>query len=308
MSSNLAMKKLGFIVLAMLLQITLSAQVTVQVITKKVEKQFSYKEGYELNIEGEKAEVVIEAWDKDEIAITLEISARHPEKAIAERDLDAMQYLTQRVKNKIYVRNYLSTKDDNNPPESSFQAVYRVQVPASCPVYLKNHFGAASISNLTNSFRFNGQFSQIDLDNLKGTLDLRSRFGDIFGDHLDGVVSIWSRRSDITLNDIRGSFDITAQYGTLKIFAEDQLLKLNIEAEKSDVYFLNPNPAFYGYTLTANNGSVVFPGELTFREEATGPDQQKIQFRPPAKEYFANITITVTIGDIHVEKAVQPKM
>lgn len=302
------MKKLGYIILGLLLQVSLSAQVTVQVITKKIEKQFPYQEGYELNIEGEKAEVIIEAWDKETVAVTLELSAKHPDKAVAERDLKAMQYLTQRVKNKIYVRNYLSVKDGESPPESSFQAIYRVQVPPSCPVYLKNHFGAASISNLTNSFRFNGEFSPIDLDNLKGSLDLRSRFGDIFGDQLDGQVSIWSRRSDITLNDIRGSFDITAQYGTLKIFAEDQLLKLNIDAEKSDVYFLNPNPAFYGYTLTANNGSVVFPGELTYEEEETGPDQRKIKFRPPAKEYFANITITVTIGDIHVEKAVQPKM
>ncbi|MEZ4990066.1 MAG: DUF4097 family beta strand repeat-containing protein [Saprospiraceae bacterium] len=308
MSSDLAMKKLGFIILGLLLHASLSAQVTVQVITKKIEKQFPYHEGYELNIEGEKAEVVIEAWDKNEISVTLELSARHPDKAVAEKDLEAMKYLTQRIKNKIYVRNYLSIGEKDDPTESSFQAVYHVQVPADCPVYLKNHFGAASISDLTNSFRFNGQFSQIDLANLKGTLDLRSRFGDIFGDHLDGMVSIWSRRSDITLNDIRGSFDITAQYGTLRIFAEDHLLKLNIDAEKSDVYFLNPNPAFYGYTLTANNGAVVFPGELTYQEEETGPDQRKIQFHPPAREFFANITITVTIGDIHVEKAIQPKM
>jgi hypothetical protein len=302
------MKKLGVIILGLLLQVSLSAQVTLQVITKKVEKQFPYHEGYELNIEGEKAEVVIEAWDKDEIAVTLELSAKHPDKEVAERDLKAMKYLTQRVKNKVYVRNYLSVGEKDEPTESSFQAVYHVQVPADCPVYLKNHFGAATISDLTNSFRFNGQFSPIDLANLKGTLDLRSRFGDIFGDHLDGVVSILARRSDVTLNDIRGSFDITAQYSTLRLFAEDHLLKLNIDAEKSDVYFMNPNPAFYGYTLTANNGSVVLPGELTYQEEDTGPDQQKIRFRPPGREIFANITITVTIGDIRVEKAAQPKM
>ncbi|MCB0386421.1 MAG: hypothetical protein KDD43_13595, partial [Bdellovibrionales bacterium] len=66
-------------------------------------------------------------------------------------------------------------------------------------------------------------------------------------------------------------------------------------------------PEFYGYTLTANNGTVNFPGELSFEEETGSVDQRKIRFQPP-REYFANITITVTIGDIHVEKATQPKL
>lgn len=307
MFSNSTITKSVLIVMGLLLHLSLSAQVKVQVITKKIEKQFAYQEGYELNIEGEKAQVFIESWDKDQVAITLEITAKHPDKTVAEKDLDAMEYLAQRVKNKIYLRNYLSQKEDVPTPESSFEAVYYVKVPASCPVYLKNYFGIANISNLTNRFRFNGEFSKIDMENLSGNIDLRSRFGDIFGNHLDGIVNIWSRRSDITLNDISGSFDITAQYGTLRIFAEDRLLKLNIDAEKSDVYFFNPNPEFYGYTLTANNGNVMFPGELSYDETESKVDQRKIQFKP-AREYFANITITVTIGDIHVEKATQPKM
>lgn len=308
MFSKIAMTKSLLFIVGMLFQLQVFAQVTVQVITKKIEKQYAYQDGYELNIEGEKAQVFIESWDKNEISISLEITAKHPEKAIAERDLEAMQHLAQKVKNKIYLRNYLSAAEGAPEPEASFEAVYYVKVPPACPVYLKNYFGTANIANLNNRFRFNGEFSKIDMENISGNIDLRSRFGDILGSHLDGMVNIWSRRSNVTLNDIRGSFDITAQYGTLRIFAEDRLLKLNIDAEKSDVYFFNPNPEFYGYTLTANNGNVVFPGELSYEEpETTKADQRKIQFKPP-REYFANITITVTIGDIHVEKAIQPKM
>lgn len=301
------MTKSLLLIVGMLFHFQVFAQVTVQVITKKVEKQYAYQDGYELNIEGEKAQVSIESWDKNEISIVLEITAKHPDKAIAERDLEAMQYLAQKVKNKIYLRNYLSEKEGAPSPESSFEAIYYVKVPPACPVYLKNYFGTANISNLNNRFRFNGEFSKIDMENISGNIDLRSRFGDILGNQLEGMVNIWSRRSNVTLNDIRGSFDITAQYGTLRIFAEDRLLKLNIDAEKSDVYFFNPNPEFYGYTLTANNGNVVFPGELSYEEPEAKADQRKIRFKPP-REYYANITITVTIGDIHVEKATQPKM
>ncbi len=38
--------------------------IKVQVITKKIEKNFQYKDGYEVNIEGEKAEVNIQTWEK----------------------------------------------------------------------------------------------------------------------------------------------------------------------------------------------------------------------------------------------------
>lgn len=292
---------------ACLLPIFLPAQVKVQVITKTIEKQFAYHDGYELNIEGEKAQVFIEAWDQPTIAVTLEIVAKHPEKAVAERDMEAMQYLTQRVKNKIYVRNFLSAAENAPTPEAAFQATYYVKVPEQCPVYLKNYFGQASISNLTNSLRFNGEFTQVDLQNIRGVIDLRSRFGDIFGQHLDGQVTISARRSDITLDDIRGSFDISAHYGTLRLFADDRLLKLNIQAEHSDVFFYSTQPEFYGYTLTATHGAIKLPNHLPHETVELSADQRKVNFKP-SREYYANITITVTIGDVHVVKASQLKM
>lgn len=291
----------------LLLPIWLSAQVKVQVITKTIEKEFSYQEGYELNIEGEKAQVIIEAWDQPAISITVQITAKHPDRSVAERDLEAMQYIGQKVKNKIYVRNFLNETDAVAKPESAFQAIYHVKVPEQCPVYLKNYFGQATISNLSNRLRFNGEFSQIDLQNIQGVIDLRSRFGDIFGQQLDGQVQIWARRSDITLDNIRGSFDITAHYGTLRLFAADHLLKLNIDAEHSDVFFYTDKPDFYAYTLMATHGAIDVPDDMSYKAISVGADQRKLSFTPP-REYYANITITVTIGDVRVEKASQLKL
>lgn len=286
---------------------TVAAQNTLQVVTKKIEKSFPFRDGYEVNIEGEKAAVVIQSWEKNEILVRLELTAKHADQATAERDLEAMNYVTQRVKNKIYLRNYLSAAEGSPKPESNFTASYVIYVPERCPVYLKNYFGEASISNLTNRLRVHGEFSKIGLENIQGVIDLKTRFGDILGQHLDGQVAINARRSDIILREISGSYDITAQYGVIKIFAEDQLLKLNIDADRSDVYFYNPDPETYAYNLTANYGRITFPSNLEFTQLEDQPDLKKISFRPP-QEFFANITITVTIGDIYVEKARQPRL
>ncbi len=280
----------------------LNAQVTdLHVITKRLEKTFSYQKGYEVNIEGEKADIVVETWEKPEISIRLELIAKHPDKATAETDVEKIRYLAERVKNKIYLRNYISLKEGEEKPRSNLQARYVIIVPQDCPVYLKNYFGVASVSNLTNRFRFYGEFSEIGMENVQGIVDLRTRFGDVFGKALDGQVSISSRRSDITLEDIRGRFDIQSQYGIVSILSVTGLLDLNIRAEKGDVRLYDPKLTEYAYALTAQHGQVNFPSDLNLEMLENKDGLKRMKFKPQ-QEYYPSITISVTFGDLYLAK------
>ena len=278
------------------------AQATdLHIITKRLEKTFAYQAGYEVNIEGEKADVLVESWDKPQISVRLELEARHPDKATAEAALEKIRYLAQRVKNIIYLRNYIAINEGEAKPKSNLHARYVITVPKDCPVYLKNHFGEATVSNLTKSFRFFGEFSKIGLENVQGNIDLRSRFGDIFGKFLDGNVSITSRRSDITLEEIKGRFDIQSQYGMVSILSVAGLLDLNIQAEKGDVYLFDPKLRDYAYTLTARHGQVNYPGDLGLELLSEQQDLKKMEFKPN-REYYPSITISITFGDVYLAK------
>ncbi len=279
----------------------LSAQVTVQVITKKIEKTFIYRKGYEVNVEGEKAEVTVESWDKNEIKVQLELTARHPDKAMAERDVETIKYLADRVRNKIYIRNYLSTPEGMPAPQSLLSAKYVIYVPEQCPVYLKNYFGTINVSNLFNSLKINSEFSKIGLNNVQGIMDVRTRFGDVIGANLDGDMTLNARRSDVTLRDIKGRYDLTTQYGIMKIWGTKELLSLNVNAEKTDVFFYNINPALFSYNLTAQNGNISMPNNLQFSYLKNNNEIKRIQFKP-ATEYSATITISVSFGDIFIGK------
>lgn len=237
-------------------------QTMLQVVTKTVEKTFPYKNGYELNIEGEKAEILVQTWNRSEVRVLLEIVAKHPERRIAENDIDRMSYSTEQHGNKIYFRNYLEKNLTNSQPASDIKAIYTITLPADCPVYLKNNFGLTSVSDLTRALRINSEFSKINLQNIRGKVGITSRFGDIEGERIGGEVSLVTRRSDVTLHDIEGTWNIQAQYGVLKFFTNTspELLNLNIEADKADVYFFDPKPNFYGYTLTAHYGNITVPG------------------------------------------------
>lgn len=278
-----------------------SAQVTVQIITKKIEKSFPYRTGYEVNVEGEKAEVIVESWDKDEIKILLELTAQHPDKAVAEKDLEGIKYIADRVKNKIYLRNYLSKKEGAPEPQSVLSAKYTIYVPEKCPVYLKNYFGTINVSNLFNSVKINSQFSKIALENLQGMMDITTRFGDVLGANLDGDMKLNARRSDVTLKNMKGNYDLTTQYGIVKLWATKELLSLNINAEKSDVFLYGINPAQFAYNLSAQNGAISLPNNLKYSTLQNNKEVKRIQFKP-VTEYYATITISVSFGDIFVGK------
>ena len=301
------MRKISLVIfLALFAGNCLSAQVLLQTVTKRIEKSFPYKEGYEVNIEGEKAEVYVESWDRQEIAVLVEITAKNPEKAVAERDLAAMQYDLTKVKAKIYLRNYLSGDEKDPKPESLFDVVYTVKLPEACPVYIKNYFGETEVKNLVNRLRINSEFSKITLNNIRGVVGLDTRFGDLFGDYLDGQVNIFSRRSDLFLNHIRGSFDINAQYGAVRLFAEDDFLRLNVSADHSDVFFYHPNPQLLTYSLSSNQGKINTPSLLNAVMEADNPEFKKIHIKP-STGMAAAVTISVTFGDVTVEKARKPR-
>jgi hypothetical protein len=270
-------------------------------ITKRLEKSFAYNKNYEVNIEGEKADVVIETWNKPEISITLELTARHPEKEVAEKDIEKIKYLAERVRNKIYIRNYISVKEGEAKPESNLQARYVILVPEECPVYLKNYFGVANVSNLSNRFRFFGEFTKIGMQNVQGNIDLRSRFGDIDGKTLKGDVSISARRSDVILEDIHGNYNIESQYGMVSVLSVGELLSLNIDAEKSDVHLYDPRLRQYGFTLNATSGKVNLPSDLKMELLANTDDLKKMSFKP-VQEFYPSITISVAFGDVYIDK------
>lgn len=271
-----------------------------EVITKTIENTYPYKPGNELAVEGEKAEIFVETWDKQKISVKVVMTARHPKLEQAEDDLANLEYISETAGQKIFLKNKLV--DEKKVSRSELSVHYYITLPEECPVYLKSHFGGATISNLRNQLRINGEFSAINIDNVHGILDIRSRFGDITGERIDGNVSINSRRSDINLYDIGGTFNITAQYGELRISPNLSLRDLHINADKSDVYLYEPlNGEGIAYDLSLNNGEVRLPDGRKVIEMEQTQEVQRFAIRP-SRERVGTITASVSFGDLYLAK------
>ena len=282
--------------LLLLFAMTAQAQTPLQVATRTIEQTMDYQPGYEVNIEGEKAEIVIKTWDKKSVKIWLELVAKHPDRSVAERDIAAMKYRINQHGKMIYFRNYLSPDIGQPRPESQIKAIYTIHLPEDCPVYVKNQFGNATISKLNNLLRMQSEYGKIFLEDMSGDLFIQTRFGDIFGERICGNLQIEARRSDITLREISGTCNIKSAYGVIKLFADESLLKLNVEAEKSDVYFFDPYPTASGYTLTAHYGSITVPADLKMNYLENTSATKRAVFAPGREK--ASISVKISFGDI----------
>ena len=272
-----------------------------EVVTKTIQDTYAYTSGSELAVEGEKAEIYVETWSKQEISVKVVLTARHPQLERAKRELESLEFITEVAGKKIFLKNRLADADLN--PESELTVEYYIILPEECPVYLKSHFGGATISNLRNRLRINGEFSAINIDNVQGLLDIRTRFGDIVGEKIDGNVVINARRSDIDLLDVGGTFTINAQYGDLKLSPNLNMRDLRVNADKSNVTIYEPAGGEDGlaYELSSNNGELRVPDNRSLIELDRTNEWRRIQIGP-ASERVGTITASVTFGNLTLGK------
>lgn len=272
----------------------------IHVITKRINKVFPYAEGFEVNVEGNNAEIFIQTWKENRISVEIELISKHPDEAIALEDLERIKYLTERVKKKIYLRNYVTT-EEGKPTKSVLKAKYIIYVPEECPVYLKNHFGSTNVQDLVNQLRIFSNYSPINLDNIKGSVEMRTHFGDISGQSLNGNFDIKANRSNIDLQEIVGNYNISANYGSINLMAGNGLIDLNINGMKTDVKLWNIDPDTHQHQLVVYHGNVKLPNGLQFQFTENTPEVKRIFFKA-TKEYSATITVNVSFGNLTVEK------
>ncbi len=273
-----------------------------QVVTKTIEDTYAYRAGMELAVEGEKAEIFVETWDKNEISVKVEMTAKHKDLAQAKKDLANLHFQTEKAGLKIFLKN--NRIHPKQLSESEIIIHYHIFLPEECPVYLKTYFGTANISNLNNRLRINGEYSQINIDNVQGLLDIRTRFGDIFGEKIDGNVVINSRRSDIELLDVAGSFLINAQYGELRLSPNVRLANLQVNADKADVYIYDPYSGSFNYSLSASATDLQFPTELPARILEDTEHMSRIKI-PGSSELAGQIRVSVAFGKLHLSRQEQ---
>ena len=270
---------------------------TFQVVTKTIEETNNWSQKQMLEINGENATIHISTWDQPIIKTTIELIAKHPDKEVAEKDVEVLQFNISSQKKRISISNYLSINKSNGKPSSTLKTKMTLVIPRNCPLSVKNNFGSIHIEGLKQRLKIDSRFTNISIKNLKGPLDINSQLGEIYGKDINSNTIITSNRSKIYFEQLSGKINIAAKYGTIQI-VEDAAYAydLNITGDKSNVTILNAQPALNAYDLKTSFGSITTHKQNSFNVIMDTDTLKQIHAIPTVST--SNISIALDYGDI----------
>lgn len=257
-------KRLSGLLLLLIMGTTLGAQntdsETIKVAQKTIEKTLPFAEGNKVYLMGQRANIRVSSWEKQEVKVVLTLKAKNANKDQAAKDLETFTYSFGIEDKKINIENTIPEEKSS----SNLIAEYRITIPTYCPIDIQNHFGDMDIDKLASSVDVNSEYGTVRLTNIKGNVNVVSYFGDIEAQYISGNVNINSRRSDIKMANLTGVYDIKAEYALININAHPSLISMNIDAKKSDIFFDSPKREAFSYNLETNNGKIKVPDFMKF--------------------------------------------
>ncbi|MBV6440116.1 MAG: hypothetical protein DYG98_07855 [Haliscomenobacteraceae bacterium CHB4] len=277
-----------------------AAQTTLQVVTKTVQKTVSWKPGYSVEINCEKAEIDVETAPAGQNAVSVkaELSARHPKLDSARHDLDAWKFVTSTIGKKIYIRAYIGLPSGTALPASNLKAKLKVIVPADCPTTLSNKFGSARLEKIAAPVSLSGDFCAFTLLQLGGKVQVDSRYGNVDGKQLSGPVEVQTKRADVSLAGLGSDCTVRSEYGSVQVEAAAQTGNVTVQSSKGDVTVAMPQPYRHNLDLKADHGEVTMPLSLRLGSGTSG-DQHHASLHQG--DNLPRILVETTLGNIIVK-------
>ncbi|PQA58915.1 DUF4097 family beta strand repeat-containing protein [Siphonobacter curvatus] len=248
-------------------------QTTLQVATRTIEQH--YESIRNLTITGERADIDIRVWDKETIQINVNLSARHPDRAVARKELESLQFTGEKSGKRLFLRNFLIAPASGKLT-SSFKTSMVIWLPAKCPLVVKQNFGSLKVTGLQADFQASTEFSKISLKAIQGEVQLESHYGDLEASNLSGKVRLNTEYTNLKLSDVQGSCTVRSQGGEAEIRADRQLVKLEVKAQKTNIRLLNLEQTPFTYQLQAEYGQIELPRNANFTWQTNTPTLRKV--------------------------------
>ena len=239
------------------------SQTPVQVVTKVIEKSLPYIEGQPIQINAQKADVTLKGWNRPMVSVKLRLIAKHPDRAVAEREVAYHQYVLQNGNGQIDLSNRFVIPQQAGKLKSQLKAVYEVSLPAKAQIALANSFGDLQLSNLSSDTNVTFEFGKLTLEDITGKLSVTSNYGDIDGRNLNATLFFKAEKADVTLQELSGTADLHCHYGKLNIQPAITLDALTIDAIRTDVLVSVKRLSDFRFDVSVSSAEIRVPEALS---------------------------------------------
>ena len=242
------------------------SQEPVNVVTRRIEKEFIIQQKDHININAERGIIKIKGWTEKKVRVTLKIVAKNKELETAREEVQHMNYILTQNRNEIILKNFLllPARKEYNEISSIIRAEYEIFIPVDMSISIQNTFGSVSIRNLNSFITANLEYSDLTLQNTNTQLDLFINTGDFVCSHSDLNAKIETRYSQINFHEVKGDIKLIMMYGNINISLNKELT-VNLFADRTDIMLINRDCFDYNYIISGEYTSLRFQPDCYFK-------------------------------------------
>lgn len=228
-----------FITLLLLKGNGIFCQGKVIVLTRSMEREFTMKEMPLLNINTERGIITIKGWEKKEIKVSLKLSAKNNDPKIARKELEYMKNGITGTWNSVYVSNHMLLAKPNVEISSVIIAEYEIFVPFNTDIHVDNRFGKLTIIDVKGLLDGELNYSDLSLQRKSGNINFLITIGDFTCSKSKLNGKIVTKHSNISIYETIGRLTMETEYGNMKMSYGNELLRLTVVSNATDINFEN---------------------------------------------------------------------
>ena len=155
-------------ILLTIIAVLLSFSLGAQEVSKEYHKEYNADKNTTLDISNRYGEVVITAWDKDQVVIDVKVTVSHPDKSRAEKFLSMIDVQFSEGTNLITAKTVIEDNFNFSGWGSNreFKINYSVKMPYSTNLTLANRYGNTDIDELRGLVNLDIKYGSIEVDKL----------------------------------------------------------------------------------------------------------------------------------------------
>jgi len=288
--------------------IRIYSQEPVNVVTRRIEKEFVTQQKTRLTINAERGIIFIQSWEGNKVKVILKIIAKNKKILIAREEVQYMQYTLTQNRNEIVLKNYLlvPVKKDYAEISSIIRAEYEIFIPADMPVSIRNKFGSVTLRNLNSVLTINLEYSDLILHNSVVDMDLFINTGDLVCLNSDLQAKIETRYSHVNLSQVKGAIHLNMMYGNINISLNNDL-EVDLSANRTDALLINRDCGEYDININGKYTLLRIQPDCYFRNSNLLNNSYKedidnspwiLNYSPPDAK--SKVTIDAQFGTINL--------
>jgi hypothetical protein len=215
------------------------------------------------SVMAEKAKVSITGWSNNYIQAKINFTASHPDKQVAQRELEYMRYAFGTEKNLIELRNIFVLPGNIDHIQSKLEVRIELMVPAKNQVEITNKYGNITAAQLTGKLQLVISFGDLQLADISGQIGITAAYSDIRGTRISAAsLRCTDEKSKVSLDLEAGSYSFNSTHGDIDL-AIKRIQGLTIQATRTDITIRPENTDACRYKITNKDGALYVPEKYT---------------------------------------------